>query len=312
MPRAFISYSWDSEPHKAWTRELSARLRGDGVDVKLDQWELVPGDQLTEFMERAVRDSEYVLIICTHKYKEKSERRVGGVGYEGDIMSAEVYIGRNQRKFIPVLREAPWERAAPTWLSGKYYVDLSGTPYSQSQYDDLLTTLLGTRPKAPVVRPVVRPAGPAAPSDSASKSAESEFQPIKIIGVILDQIGIPRGDGTRGSALYRVPFRLSRNPPRGWADLFIEAWNRPSRFTTMHRRGIASVAGDTVILDGTTIDEVQKYHKDTLILAASQANEKFVQALETARLAREREAKRISEHKRDVDEKAKTIKFDDD
>jgi hypothetical protein len=311
MPTAFVSYSWDSESHKTWTREFSARLRGDGIDVKLDQWELVPGDQLPEFMESAVRDSDYVLIVCTHKYKEKSDNRVGGVGYEGDIVSAEVYTARNHRKFIPILREPPWQRAAPTWLSGKYYVDLSGSPYSESQYHDLLTTLLGTRPKAPPVSPVHQPHPSETPPAVAPRPLPSEFEPIRIIGVIVDQIGTPRGDGTPGSALYRVPFRLSRTPPRQWASMFIDAWNHPPRYTTMHRPGIASITGDTVILDGTTVDEVKRYHRDTLILAADVANKKYTEALDAARIIEEREARRILKHKRDVEEKAKGIKFDD-
>ena len=62
MTRAFVSYSWDSDQHKKWVRELAARLRSDGVDVILDQWHLLPGDQIPEFMERSVRESNYVLI----------------------------------------------------------------------------------------------------------------------------------------------------------------------------------------------------------------------------------------------------------
>ena len=100
MVKAFVSYSWDSDNHKNWVRELATRLRNDGIDVTLDQWSLVPGDQLPEFMERAVRESDYVLIICTHKYKERSNNRQGGVGYEGDIMTAEIMNTKNQRKFI--------------------------------------------------------------------------------------------------------------------------------------------------------------------------------------------------------------------
>jgi glutamate synthase (NADPH/NADH) small chain len=34
-PKAFISYSWDSPEHKAWTKALATRLRSDGVDVTL-------------------------------------------------------------------------------------------------------------------------------------------------------------------------------------------------------------------------------------------------------------------------------------
>ena len=109
MVKAFISYSWESEDHKHWVRELASRLRGDGIDAILDRWETVPGDQLPEFMGTAVRESDFVLIICTHKYKMKSDKRQGGVGYEGDIMTAEVLTKKNHRKFIPILREQTWQ-----------------------------------------------------------------------------------------------------------------------------------------------------------------------------------------------------------
>ena len=61
-PKVFISYSWDSESHRAWVRALGARLRSDGVDVTLDQWHVGPGDQLPEFMERAIRENDFVLL----------------------------------------------------------------------------------------------------------------------------------------------------------------------------------------------------------------------------------------------------------
>ena len=151
MTKVFISYSWDNDNHKAWVRELSARVRSDGIVVTLDQWHLVPGDQLPEFMERSVRESDYVLIVCTHKYKVRSNNRQGGVGYEGDIITAESMATRNQRKFIPILRQQSWTDSAPNWLLGKYYIDFSSSPYPQESYDDLLGTLSGTRPKAPPV-----------------------------------------------------------------------------------------------------------------------------------------------------------------
>jgi hypothetical protein len=66
-PKAFISYSWDGDDHKTWVKSMAARLRGDGVDVTLDQWEVVPGDQLPKFMEKAIRENSYVLIVCTPK-----------------------------------------------------------------------------------------------------------------------------------------------------------------------------------------------------------------------------------------------------
>jgi hypothetical protein len=62
-PKAFISYAWEGKELQAWVRELAVRLRGDGVDVTLDQWALQPGDQLPTFMENSVRDNDYILII---------------------------------------------------------------------------------------------------------------------------------------------------------------------------------------------------------------------------------------------------------
>lgn len=162
VPTAFVSYSWDSDQHRDWVRQLATRLRGDGVDVKLDQWSVVPGDNLPEFMERAVRENDFVLIVCTPRYKAKSDERKGGVGYEGDIMTAEVFTTRDQRKFIPILREGEWTEAAPSWLLGKIYVDLRGGKYSEANYRKLLDTLHGRLPQppplgTPPVQPVVTP-----------------------------------------------------------------------------------------------------------------------------------------------------------
>ena len=124
-PKAFISYAWESDEIKIWVKELATELRNDGIDAKLDQWEVVPGDQMPHFMESSVRENDYVLIICTPKYKSKSENRIGGVGYEGDIMTAEVLQNSNHRKFIPILKSGTKDISIPSWLQGKYYVDLS-------------------------------------------------------------------------------------------------------------------------------------------------------------------------------------------
>ena len=80
----------------------------------------------------------------------------------------------------------------------------------------------------------------------------------------------------------------------------------------MHRPGIASVRGDTIVLDGTTVEEVGRYHRPTLVLAVSEANTKF-SALESQRMqAAETERLRVEEHRRNVSEAAKKLRFDDD
>ena len=40
----------------------------------------------------------------------------------------------------------------------------------------------------------------------------------------------------------------------------------------MHRPGIASVIGDRIILNGTTVEEIEKYHRDTLRVVVERVN----------------------------------------
>jgi hypothetical protein len=89
-PKVSVSYSWEVETHMQWVGEFAAWLRGDGVDVSLDQWMVGLGKPLPEFVEQLVRENERVLVICTPTYKEKSDARIGEVGYEGDLMTAEM------------------------------------------------------------------------------------------------------------------------------------------------------------------------------------------------------------------------------
>ncbi len=311
-PSVFISYSWDDDGHKEWVRALAERLRADGVDVTLDRWATVPGDQLPVFMERAIRENQFVVIVCTPRYKNRSDARQGGVGYEGDIMTAEVMTQQNNRKFIPVLRSGTWAEAAPSWLVGKYYIKLLGSPYAERDYEDLVRTLLGIRETAPPIgRPLATVNSNMHPQPQASgRSPGSDFDDIKITRVVVEDVTEPRNDGTRGSALYAIPFALSRRPPSEWAELFVANWNRPPRFTSMHRPGIARVHGATVTLDGTTIEEVERYHRDTLQLAVAEANRQYREWRGKQEQLRVREQALREEHRKRLEDTSKNIKFD--
>ena len=102
-------------------------------------------------MEKAVRENDYVIVICTPAYKRKADMREGGVGYEGDIMTGEAFALKNRRKFIPVLRSGEWPEASPSWLLGNYYVDLRESPDDDS-YSLLLDTLHRRLPEPPPVK----------------------------------------------------------------------------------------------------------------------------------------------------------------
>ncbi|MCY3826290.1 MAG: toll/interleukin-1 receptor domain-containing protein [Candidatus Dadabacteria bacterium] len=303
-PEAFISYSWDDDDHKDWVAKLATELRNDGVDTILDQWHTVLGDQLPSFMEKEIRENDYVLIICTPNYKLKSDERKGGVGYEGDMMTAELLNKGNHRKFIPVLARGTWEESAPTWLKGKFYVDLSTEKMYRKNYPDLTATLLGTRHVAPPLRKSSQPVHSKPPADTLLNES------VKILGVIVDEVTEPKLDGTRGSALYIVPFLLNRVPSLLWSEIFIDTWNRPPSFTTMHRPGIASVQGAKIILNGTTIEEVKRYHRDTLVDCVNVVNQEEKKLLERKRREQELRRQQVEEHRKRVKDASEDLSFD--
>jgi len=45
-PKVFISYSHDSEEHKAWVADLARFLISNGIDVVIDAWNLRRGEDI--------------------------------------------------------------------------------------------------------------------------------------------------------------------------------------------------------------------------------------------------------------------------
>lgn len=308
-PRVFITYSWDDEDHKRWVKSFTDRLLSDGINAMVDQYDVSPGERLTQFMEQQITDADYVLVICTPNYKEKADKRTGGVGYEGHIISGEIYAKHNDRKFIPILRRGTRSNAIPTFMSGKYDVDLSNTAIYDEEYKKLLTTLLGIKIKPTCATKATRIAAPVKQPKS-STAQQNEYDPIRILEIIAEEVTVPKMDGSFGSALYAVPFKLSRRPSYQWIELFTMNWDNPPQFSTMHRPGIASVHGDKIILNGTTMEEVRNYHKKTLLLCVDLANESEKRLIEAERVRREIEERRKREHYNAVQAIADEIKFD--
>lgn len=305
MPTVFISYAWDDDAHTKWVRKLATRLRQDGIDVSLDQWDAVPGDQLPQFMESSIRENDYVLIVCTPNYKQKSDLRKGGVGYEGDVITAELFAKGNQRKYIPILRGENWDASAPSWVAGKFYISMNQNPISESAYADLIATITNTRAK----KPALGKPKPSSPNSIRVDTADHEFTPITITGIILDEVSEPTMDGTRGSALYAVPFQLTESPSYDWQNVFLHTWKRPPSFSLMHRPSIARVSGDKIILDGTTIDEVRDHHRNTLKLVVDRTNEVVAEHLRKEQQRKQMEHEKSQKHRDNIRDIGGSIKF---
>lgn len=127
-PRVFISYSWESDAHKDWVRSFAERLTQNGVNVRLDQWHIGPGQSLTQFMEVEVHASDFVLVTCTKAYCRKALAREGGVGYEQQIITGNIVAGKPREQFIPLVRDGEFspgpDCAIPGQFMGIYAVDM--------------------------------------------------------------------------------------------------------------------------------------------------------------------------------------------
>lgn len=241
--------------------------------------------------------------ICTPSYKNKSDCRTGGVGYEGHIISNELFSKHNEKKFIPVIRKGSVAEALPNCLAGKLGIDLTESSHYEEHYEDLVTTIYGARRKPPIGRKPSYIDNQMITSDKAESDA-----PVHILGIIVDEVTVPKMDGTRGSALYKIPFRLSKAPSRLWQSLFLREWNE-NLFSTMHRPGIASVSGSKIILDGTTMEEVRDYHRDSLVKCVNEANRLESQVIEEEKRRKIVQEQRALEHNRFVNSIAEEIKF---
>ncbi|ASW75881.1 hypothetical protein CJF12_17465 [Chryseobacterium piperi] len=137
IPKVFISYSHDSIEHKKWTLELGARLRSNGIDAIIDQWDLSPGDDLPHFMETKLALADYILMICTDRYVLKANQGEGGVGYEKMIITSNLLTKINKNKIIPLIKQNGTFHV-PTFLKTKLFIDFSKKDGFEFSFDELI------------------------------------------------------------------------------------------------------------------------------------------------------------------------------
>ncbi|MBN3174544.1 toll/interleukin-1 receptor domain-containing protein [Pectobacterium brasiliense] len=140
IPKAFVSYSHDSLEHKKWVLDLATRLRNNGVDAILDQWDLRPGDDLPSFMEQGLISADRILMVCTDKYVEKANSGAGGVGYEKMIVTADLLKTIDSNKVIPLIRQSGHFNV-PNFLRSKLFLDFSHPDQYEFSFDELIRAL---------------------------------------------------------------------------------------------------------------------------------------------------------------------------
>lgn len=108
--RVFVSYSHDSESHRAQVLKLAQTLRSRwGIDARIDRFEQNPPEGWPRWMQRQVEDAGFVLAVCSDAYKlrfEGKEQPGRGLGanWEGFLTSNLIYDNSALNdKVVPVL-----------------------------------------------------------------------------------------------------------------------------------------------------------------------------------------------------------------
>jgi tetratricopeptide (TPR) repeat protein len=111
-PKVLISYSHDSPEHAQRVLEFANHLRADGIDCTIDQYVVAPAEGWPRWMDKQIRDSDFVVMVCTEIYyqrvmgEEKPEKGLG-VRWEGQLIYQAIYRAESRNTtFIPVLFES--------------------------------------------------------------------------------------------------------------------------------------------------------------------------------------------------------------
>jgi hypothetical protein len=182
--------------------------------------------------------SRSVLVICREGYKRRFDERIGGAGYEGQIITGEILAAAGP-KFIPVLRQGDWTTAVPTALTGVYGVDLREE--LEKPYQELVRRLHGDTP--------LRPVGPA-PDWVRSKLRIPGPVPVGARNVITEP------EEVKTPAEYAQQTRRLKAPDlvqKIWSMPHWRIWSRPEEFKAARFRdlehcaqfvGVANVRSD--------------------------------------------------------------------
>ena len=144
-PKVFISYSHDTVAHQARVLDLADRLRADGIDAEIDQYNDSPSEGWPRWCERQIEAADFVLMVCTETYhrRVRGEEKPGtgrGLVWEARIIRQLLYdAGAISDKFVPVLFSDASPEQIPTPIKGwtRYVVD------TEDGYEELYRRLTG-------------------------------------------------------------------------------------------------------------------------------------------------------------------------
>lgn len=278
-PRLFISYSHDSREHEDRVRALADRLRGDGVDAVIDQYDTAPPDGWPVWMDREIQKADFVGLVCTETYLRRVEGRESpgkgrGVLWEAKLVYNHLYLADTAvQKFVPILLDAGVPSSVPWPLRGLACYQVSTVEGYEKFYRHLTgqhaceKPILGRLKALPTIAPQSYP---------SSLKIRAEQQPPTSLNQrnrrqMLKRVRLDWIDGVLKQSLYqvaRIEFGLQTK-----SDAVEQPWKAivqsPARSST-----------DVPV--GTTIGKIFEDHANSLLILGAPGTGKTTLLLELA------------------------------
>jgi hypothetical protein len=217
IPRVFLSYSHDSPEHQQRVLGLADRLRADGVEAEIDQYNPAPAEGWPLWCERQIETADFVLMVCTESYhrRVRGDEAPGqglGVVWEARIIRQLLYdAGTVSAKFIPVLLSHGAAAHIPTPVKGASWYVIDQDPGYESLYRRLTDQPEIVRPAVGKLRPLPPRqrkwleaiAGETAPAPATRDSVPASGDRGVAIGGNVTGSAIVTGDGNVTDVHYR-------------------------------------------------------------------------------------------------------------
>jgi SEFIR domain len=160
LPKVFISYSHDSPDHIDRVLGISNRLRADGVDCNIDQYEVSPSEGWPRWTADQIEQADFVLVVCTEKYSQRFRAKEGvgvglGVKWEGAVITQDLYDAEAYNtKFIPVIFVPQDAKYIPNVLRGATRYEVGAKDGYDSLYRHLTNQRSIVKPQLGNLRPM--------------------------------------------------------------------------------------------------------------------------------------------------------------
>jgi len=153
----------------AWTERLAKRLKGEGIRIWFDRWELKGGDKIGPRIGDGIRRSRRMAVVWTTSYFRSDKQWTQAETWSRQ--HADV-LGR-QRLLLPILRE---DCEIPDLLADLLRIDFR----SDARFEEALTELIRA-----IGVSELTPASPPAAAPTPAATTDPAFRSVDILGPLL-------------------------------------------------------------------------------------------------------------------------------